>query len=253
MHDQIDDSPQLRLTCTEYWLLQTAVEWRIPLCFLEAEGYRHPSSIERMFNKPGHGLARTQLLASLVGLFRDGLIIVRRGEEEPWIPSEDQIASALCEGSSCGSMLYYGLTEKGGAVWEAFAAPDWDRYLREHFDNRNRSGEITCATRSRLQYYLEYLGLNRYEQRIHSETIRIHEHGSWQATYWKESPHGFTAEFSCDWEDRETSSDNLTSLAFAGFCEFRDKWYGWRNDWPAHDPNSTQCFFRKLLMKVQPE
>ena len=223
------DSSQPRLTRGEYWLLETVVDLRVPLHFLEADGYSENSSIELMFNKPGHGLARAQLLECLHDLFHGGLIAVSTfADEPPWLPTDEQMAAALCAKRSDKSALYYGLTEKGGAVWETFAVPDWDRFILEDFDNENHTGKVMCATLWRLERYLGYFGLNLLDQTIDSDTVQIQDCGPWQATYWKQLPQGFCARFACGWTERGINRDQMKWLAFGGLCAFRDGWYRWR-------------------------
>lgn len=231
MDHQTDDSSQPRLTRGEYWLLETVVDFRVPLHLLDAEGYSEDRSIESMFNKPGHGLARAQLIECLSELFRGGLIAVSTcAEGLPWLPTDAQVVGALGAKRSDKSALYYGLTEKGGAIWEAFAVPDWNRFIFEDFDNEGHTGRVMCVTRLRLEHYLDCFRLNLLNQTIDSDTVQIQACGPWQATYWKQLPHGFCARFSCGWIERTitTNNDKLTSLAFGGLCAFRDGWYRWR-------------------------
>ena len=52
-------------------------------------------------------------------------------------------------------VTYYGLTQEGGAQWEAFAAPDWQRYITASFgcleDHEDSMGEMICADKDWLE------------------------------------------------------------------------------------------------------
>jgi hypothetical protein len=187
-------------------------------------------SLEELFNKPGHGLNQNQLVACLGGLFRNGLIEMSTfSGEQPWAPTDDQIAAAVVSAKSRDEpSLAYGLTDKGGATWEAFAAPKWDRFILEDFDDDTRTSTVSCAIRLRLERYLNYFKLNLLDQAIAPDTVQIQELGEWQATYWKKLPHGFCARFVNTFTERHFSADKLEWLAFCGLCDFRDGWYRWR-------------------------
>jgi hypothetical protein len=73
----------------EYWILETALEGRIPLCCLV-----YPD-LEALFNKPGHGLAHGDLLELLGGLFRNGDIVATSKAGPPFTPALAQIDAEL--------------------------------------------------------------------------------------------------------------------------------------------------------------
>ena len=220
----------LRLSRAEYWLLQAAVDCLMPVFFLETEGYPPNSSIEEMFNKPGHGLDRHELLECLDGLFGAGFIEARRDDsEQPFVPTKVQLIEAIAEKRWTDQALNYGLTAKGGATWEAFAAPDWSHFYAEDYDQEALTGTVTCLDRDRLQQYLDYLKLNLMDEIIAFDTLQIVECGEWQPTYWKQLPSGFRAEFS--WAAAPANNEvqsRLQYLAFCGLANFRDGWYQWR-------------------------
>lgn len=228
MDNQPVDSSQPRLTRGQYWLFETAVQLRIPLGYLVAEGYGNDSSIELMFNKPGHGLTHAQLYDCLSELFRDGLIAVSTLDDDRlWIPTDNQIVAALnAKRFDDAASLFYGLTESGGATWEAFAMPAWDRFISEEYDYDELTGKVMCANRQRLDQYLNCLELNLVDQTILSDTVDIEELVGWQATYWKHLPSGFCASFR--WSQKQPPYDKLSNLAFDGLCAMRDEWYRWR-------------------------
>jgi hypothetical protein len=225
-----------RLTRGEYWILETAVDAGIPLCFLSDEHYEEPDGLELMFNKPGHGLDCDALVSTLTTLFQNGLIEAKRNDE-PCHLDESGIRDAIEEKSPLNnpSCTYYRLKLHGAAVWEQFAAPQWERFILEEFqcswdENENEPcpGVATCMTPWRLRKYLENLYLAGRE--VDATSVEIKECGPWRATYWKELPLGHQARFNWRRVDGESSvaSRELYWMAFGGFCEFRDEWYRWR-------------------------
>ena len=225
MDNQFGPVSNPRLTRGEYWLLETAVEMKIPLRFL------HPKtcSIEELFNKPGHGLNQAQLVATLVELRDAGLIDVSDGSSQRQSPpTEAQVVAAINSGDRGHGSLLYELTQQGAIAWEAFAAPDWNQLIGEEYDID--TAEVTSANRARLETYLDYLGLiyPAFQVQIDGSSARIQELTPWQATYWKTLPKGFSATFCIAWSEGEVRNDKLSWLAFGGACDYRENWYRWR-------------------------
>jgi hypothetical protein len=219
---------ELRLSRAQYWLLETVVEMPCPLTFLDATEYKEPDGIELMFNKPGHGLNRDDLIEVLVQLLKERLI---EGvcDERPIALDRQMIIAALAEppparDPSCTT--FYRLTQEGGEAWQAFAAPDWSRLVTEELDDDTGAGTLTGMTSWRVEKYLRYLDMLECELDLPS--IRAEDVGPWAATYWKTLPHGHRAHFR--WKRRREPGleNDFTTLAFSGFCEFRDGWYHWR-------------------------
>jgi len=224
-----------RLTRGEYWLLETAVNTYYPMSYLCSERYSEPNGLEQVFNKPGHGLDRNRLIATLGSLFRNGLVEAVRNDE-PCFLDESQISDALDEKrprenlENPAAWTRYRMTPHGAAIWEAFAAPQWDRFILDESlslidDQKLRPGTVTCMSRLRLQQYLKNVDLAGFE--IEAQSVEIKECGKWSPTYWKDLPEGYQAQF--QWRmGKPRPQDPLHWLAFAGFCELRDGWYRWR-------------------------
>jgi hypothetical protein len=235
-HQPRIDVRRPRLTRAEYWLLETAIEAAIPLMFLEAEGYSQNSSIEQMFNKPGHGIDRPEMIECLEGLLAEGLIEGWIGSEQrTFVPTKNEISAALSEWRAprerlrAPSPLAYRLTQKGGLVWEAFAAPCWEHLVAEQFGYDPQIGTLTCLSLCRLERFLEYRRPIRMEEVIDFDSVRFFECGEWEATYWKRFPQGHCASF--EWTeapDVEQTVDERERAAFGDYCEFREGWYRWR-------------------------
>lgn len=217
---------ETRLTRGEYWLLETVVTSYSPLCFLDAEGYAPPSSIESMYNKPGHGLSREALLDTLVRLHDDGLICFRPSGSDDFLPlTRDDISEAARDPRRGRSeqCLVYGLTALGGETWEAFARPNWDRFILIDWEHEQRSEHLTCANELRIHQYLR--GLDTVVYDVDVSSVRVTAIGEWDATYWRKLPQGYQAKVS--WVAERPQSGMLERFAFAGFCEMRDRWYRW--------------------------
>lgn len=228
-------SMEPRLTRGEYWLLETSVDTYYPMSYLCSERYSEPDGLEQVFNKPGHGLDRSRLIATLAALFRDGLIEALRDDEACFL-DESQISDALNEKRPLENLenpaawTRYRMTPQGAAVWEAFAAPQWDQFILDErvltLDvHEMHPGSATCISRWRLQQYLESIYLADCE--IDADSVDVKECGEWSPTYWKALPSGYQAQF--QWRmGTQQAEDRLHSLAFAGFCKMRDGWYRWR-------------------------
>ena len=202
-----------------------------PLSFLDSGRYKKPDHIEEMFNKPSHGLNRDELIETLLQLSGQGLIEGSRDQGVQTILLDRQtIVDALVEPPPThnASCTCYRLSQEGGSVWEAFAAPDWSRLVKEERrDFDSGIGTITGMVGGRVEKYLRYLGMLDCE--IDRRSIQVEEIGPWEATYWKILPHGHRVQFS--WRQKKDPGllrNDYFRLAFSGLCEFRDGWYRWR-------------------------
>ena len=180
-----------RFTRGEYWILETAVEGRFPVADLM------DSDIEVTLNKKGHGLTRTALLETLHRLISWGLISVKN-EVDGVISTHQQIEHALNEPirriPRVGERkrTYYRLTPEGGGQWEAFAAPDWQKYIYtslhlpddpDHSDQVIR--EAMCADKAMLERYFKSKCF--YDARhVSLATVEWDYIAPWDVTYWKQ-------------------------------------------------------------------
>ncbi len=216
-----------RFTRGEYWLLETVVEGRCPLCFLRGT----ENHLYELFNKPGHGLDRHSLVDAIGRLIGMGLIVV--GKPSPSgviLPIQlgfRDIEAALDEPGPhvIPNCMTYGLTDEGSRQWEGFAAPEWDRYLsvysHESRSGRWKIGMAISITPWRVERWLEgarFLGRLIEPTRVHRRTIR-----SWRATYWKSLPEAYLASFRFVEVDRDLAD------APAWFAELNENcWYRWK-------------------------
>ena len=216
-----------RFTRGEYWLLEAVVTAKIPLCWLDWEG------LEEILNQQGHGLSRPDLVRTLARLFDSGLIEAHKEEDASYALTAKQIEDALNETQSRGIGNYhvYGLTLQGGAQWEEFSAPDWNRFIDASttFDSDEKQiGRVECLHKQHLEAYLQ--GLHHMNKSIREETMRWKELRPWQATYWKEFPSGWQVTYEFDDENSHSNAHwtwDEVPLSFYRIHE--NRWYRWKS------------------------
>ena len=177
-----------RFTRGEYWLLEIAVEHEWSISGLI------DNELELHLNKKGHGLTRASLLESLYRLLSSGLIYAKN-EVDGFLSTYEQIECALNEPPGgifpAGVEKYtsYGLTQEGGAQWEAFAAPDWEKYIVEMDEGEDESGdelwELICADKEWLERVLESFCFD-HQLEVPLASMEWDYIAPWQATYWKQ-------------------------------------------------------------------
>ena len=171
----------------EHWLLDSVLEQRHSLSLLGME------NVEAIFDRKNHGMDRATIIATLTRLFDLGLLIASNDERGDFVPSTQDIESALDGGLDAD----YGLTALGGAVWEEAAKPDWNRFVDGvfgasdadgEFDSmtRERIGEFRCADKSTLEKYMESIHFRGIVP--HEPSLKWSEIRPWKALYWKELP-----------------------------------------------------------------
>jgi hypothetical protein len=205
-----------RLTRGEYWLLNCVVEAGCPVKFLVSD------DIEELFNKRGHLMERQRLIETLCELHSRGWIKSDRGEI-PVLLDSDQIEAALVEefdSKRDDQGVYFRLTEEGGAAWERFAAPRWDRYLRTRLSFSKSTGAISGATKWRVEKYLSLV--HHLGTIVDPNSIVRQVLAPYQATYWKTLPIGYRVEYRYskhhEQRDWERVPHSLMSL---------QRWYDW--------------------------
>ncbi|MXV75981.1 hypothetical protein F4Z99_17115 [Candidatus Poribacteria bacterium] len=179
-----------RFTRGEYWLLEIAIEHEWSISGLI------DSELELHLNKKGHGLTRASLLENLYRLLSSGLIYAKN-EVDGFISTYEQIECALNEPPmrvfSAGEKKHtsYGLTPEGGAQWEAFAAPDWEKYVEggETFSDEDEDEygiwELICADKEWLERYVESICFHQRLE-VSLESVAWDYVAPWEVTYWKQ-------------------------------------------------------------------
>ncbi|RKU19973.1 hypothetical protein C6503_06820 [Candidatus Poribacteria bacterium] len=226
-----------RFTRGEYWLLETVVEheWDISSLIDDSE-------LELHLNKKGHGLTRDALVETLYRLLSSGLIYAETrlpfsDEVIDFISTAEQIELALDESKARGGVpedkqkiTYYGLTQEGGAQWEAFAAPNWQRYIIAGFgfldDTEDIIWEMICADKDWLEKYFES---QRYynPETIVLESVARDYIAPWEATYWKQLEGAHRIRFR-EPDESEKGHLRLPIPSFPDMGFFNSVWCAWR-------------------------
>lgn len=216
-----------RFTRGEYWLLETVVDSIFPVSDLM------DSDFEVSLNKKGHGLTRGALIETLHRLISWGLIFAE-SEAGGLILTPQQIEGALNEPSwdvapiDHGRITYYGLTPESGAHWEAFAAPDWQKYIDTTSRlTDNREGiiwEVICADKTWLEEYFESKCF--YEPaEVSLKSVAWDYIAPWDAMYWKQLEGGHRVRFQ---EPDETEAQDAKWYPLPKPEWYRSLWCAWR-------------------------
>ena len=201
-----------RLTRGEYWLLDVAVELRTQIRSLV-----HPQ-IEEFFNRQGHGLDRQELIGVLTRLFDNDLIEATHLDEDATSSMSGAQIEAAMEEEDRWHATCYGLTATGGQLWEAFAAPSWNRYLDEssrysEHDEDTMQICLTSANPDLIHSRISSLPVAAQATAI-TETLT-----PWRTTYWKTLPIGYCVSLTVDsaWCEDYDSRRSWQ----------RPRWYDW--------------------------
>jgi hypothetical protein len=162
----------------ERWILDVAVEARTPLRALVGP------NVQAYFNRQHHGLEIPGVVEVLRRLLRQGSIGLFQGGGQPISDREAALRDLLHDDHERdpGTGAYYGLTSEGGAAWEAFAHPEWSRYIAASFDTEPAEAEVICADPDRLNGYV----FSEYQMfQPLPGTVRRDRVEPWPATYWK--------------------------------------------------------------------
>ena len=238
----------------EYWLLETVVEHEFEVCALI------DSNLELFWNKKGHGLTRASLVETFYQLLSSGLIYANSEmggsistkeqielaleQRVPWdthhvfispdgdietVPDESK--SPRAEPVDVRKITSYRLTQEGGAQWEAFAAPDWQKYIARSVQREDEEGEyerweLTCGDKNWLEAYMESMCFYGQVEVI-LESVEWDYVTPWQATYWKQLEGGHRVR--CRRRDK-SEQENVESspYAFPDVGYFDRAWCAWR-------------------------
>ncbi|MBO9663132.1 hypothetical protein [Dokdonella sp.] len=214
----------------EFWLLASSVEYSIPLPLLALPEWAPGgamNTIDICLNRHGHGLDFQALVDTLLHVRRNGWIQFGRplaGESVPFSePDADEIAAFLRERGRGLDTVHYWLTVEGGAAWEAFARPRWEKYLTSSCefpqDGSTFERSYTLET-SDWQWLDKYLRAQATEQVIETGSMTLGELRPWQATYWKTLPFGLRCTFRSV-EHRLRGHVPDSSRMLASWCEWR--------------------------------
>lgn len=219
-----------RLNRGEFWLLANAVEYSIPLPLLALPEWvpgGTMDTIDLVLNRQGHGLDFQALANTLAQSRRNGWIEFGRllpGDSASVSdPDADEIAAFLRERGRGRETVHYWLTAEGGAAWESFARPRWDRYIVpscEFPEDGSTFERLTTIETSDPRWLDKYLRVQAAEQVVEAGSITLAELRPWQATYWKTLPFGLR----CTFRSTEHRLPGHTS----GSSRLREVWCEWR-------------------------
>ena len=216
-----------RFTRGEYWLLETVVEDELAIgALVDSDPGLHR-------DKKWHGLTRASLVGTLHRLLSSGLIYAKN-EATGSISTHEQIELALDEMQSRDidavdkeKLTSYGLTAEGGAQWEAFAAPDWQRYIKVDSRVPDGSGygmwEVICADKGPLESYFKSMYFH-YPIEMSLASVEWNYIAPWQATYWKQLDGAYSVRF----QARDKSEEKAEPSPPPSLEYFYDAWCAWR-------------------------
>jgi DNA-binding PadR family transcriptional regulator len=209
-----------------YWLLDSAAETGVPLGFLDSP------NLEEALNRPHHGCTTEEIAHSIAAMIEQGELRIRSrrpsGSRPEWeFLSEDRILERIGEPRHNRGASWYELTERGGAMWEEWARPDWTRYntsciaIRDrpsvHFSALLAAVEATAQALFELEPYLQD------GREIVASSVRRKVLRDWRATYWKSLPEGHVVAFRST--ERSGRSRRATpQWAWDRWCALRH-WY----------------------------
>ncbi len=217
-----------RFTRGEYWLLENVVEDEFAIgALIDSDHRLH-------LNKKWHGLTRASLVETLHCLLASGLIYAKN-EATGFISTHEQIERALDEMKSRDidsvgkeKLTFYGLMEEGGTQWEAFAAPDWHRYIKEGFQVPDGSEygiwEVICADKEWLESYFKSIYFY-YPIEMSLASVAWDYIAPWQATYWKQLDGAYRVRFQAR---NEREKKNAEPSPPPSMEYFYSVWCAWR-------------------------
>ena len=238
-----------------FWLLDIVIEHVTSLDNLLPDP-GDPNSFYGLFNRAPPGLEEPRLLALLQALFDAGALCTWRRDENPWEPDGDDFTPSPAEialalrarptprtgDALVPGRLWYGLTESGGARWESYAKPDWDRYVaqEEWIDDIPPTAPALPATRLQQVQRIagnEALGeallqndIAKYRI-VDPTTIQRDTLEPWNATYWKRLVRGYRTRYSFWPEDRLDRRGAAISRYEDLDDLFRDTYDRWGPNW----------------------
>ncbi len=207
----------------EYWLLEAVVSHRLPVHWLDWD------ELAEAVNKKAHGMSRELLVETLLGLFTAGLVEADTSKAEHLSLNAAQIEAAL-DKRSRDSRANYGLTPKGGAQWEAFAAPCWEGFVGDSCDwpvekiPGLEKVDLVCQDRGTVERYFE--SMQHYYFDIVQGSVQWDILKPWQATYWKELPSGHRLRFDGKRKPEIEEEWPPRPVHIGEICDHG--WYPWR-------------------------
>jgi hypothetical protein len=208
---------------TRHWLLNTTVEFGVPLAYL------FPEVSQALNVRPVPDCGSEDYASGLMELFGLGMITfssVVEGDDTDTLAGVRKIlerfralskdAPALrCDGRLLklyelrrlpGMQVYFELTPLGGEAWEKSAQPHWTRYLSAStvfpvIGVMAGECELISADRDLMMAYMGWYSELSGEQ-IQLETVTWQTHTDFKIVYWKQIPFVHHASFQVHSSDR---------------------------------------------------
>lgn len=193
------------LSSDELWLTHWAV-----LCPIAVKYLFDPNDIRYVLHSDPVGLNPRELVRTLQRMQEQGLVEVARAgnvadPDTRWHGTSVGISPDLWERSgsvpSESDGLWYRLTSQGGAAWERYARPRWDRFVahsdrveRGQVTTKRRWNRVRSASRQRLDQIVEYRKKKIWASVEPCDERRGIER-PFRATYWKELPEAHWVEY----------------------------------------------------------
>lgn len=189
----------MKLGRLDYWLLDLVVEGK------ETLGRVASPEHELALNREGHGATTPELATAFARLYESGLIDSYRVHhpscwQEDLIyldqPTALDLLSRAHQPLDFDESCSYGLTELGGAAWEAAANPNWQRFVTESTCACDGCSPGVCRLEAGShELALEYLNYLERDHFVATKTYEAIKLRPWQATYWKRLDVGVRFEF----------------------------------------------------------
>ncbi|HEX5136395.1 MAG TPA: hypothetical protein VFY93_05455 [Planctomycetota bacterium] len=180
------------VTPLQYGLLDCVVERRFPLAFLVS------GNLAERINRQAHGAEPAALVAALACLFRRSLIVAKRGPgvSPDLVLHAGEVELAFDDDleAGCDAWTYYGLTARGGEVWEDLSSPRWDRYVeygRSYLEEGMGMDEITGMDPDLVERCHGHVRRMYLEGGVDPHGMTRSEFRPWIAFYWKLLPHAY--------------------------------------------------------------
>lgn len=202
-----------------FWILDVVLEGLHSISSLSVERLEYRSRrsgydlsgeqwLEIDFNRPGHGLNERELMETFVDLSSNDLVScdLYRGsafgdpKPEPEKCMLDlETLKSLLDPENHDLSIYYGLTKKGGALWESITSPDWTLYISASattFDDESDTDMWKCRAEGSDRALIErFISESSIAIPLDPGASVWTELSPWQATYWKTLPHGYRVDY----------------------------------------------------------
>lgn len=201
-----------------FWILDLVVEGVDTIADLSVEylerlhkgsgyGWSGVEILQEQYNKPWHGLSEEELIETFIYLSSNDLIFCEFHRSSP---SKDpkpkpkqykldlEFLKLLLYPDDLGLNICYGLTAKGGALWESITSPNWDLYISGFATtlDDNSEGTWKCITEGSDRALIERcIDESGFATPVDPAAVVWTDFSPWQATYWKTLPHGYRAEY----------------------------------------------------------